>query len=128
METSVLLSVKPEFAEQILSGEKRYEFRRALFKEEGISRVVLYASRPVQRIVGEFEIAELIALEKEELWRRTKQYAGIGKGYFDRYFLGKVTAFAISIKNVIRYPQPVPLQKVCPSNRPPQSFRYLRDG
>ncbi len=31
-----LLSVKPEYAEKILSGEKIYEFRRRIFKRKDV--------------------------------------------------------------------------------------------
>ena len=31
-----LLSIKPEFADKIFAGTKRYEFRRAVFKKEGV--------------------------------------------------------------------------------------------
>jgi len=54
----VLLSIKPKYAEMILSGEKKYEFRRAIFKKPGISKVVIYASSPVSKVIGEFEITQ----------------------------------------------------------------------
>jgi hypothetical protein len=53
---SVLLSIKPEFVEKIFSGLKKYEFRRVIFKSKSVSRVVIYASSPVQRVVGEFAV------------------------------------------------------------------------
>ena len=31
----ILLSIKPEFAEKIFSGSKKYEFRRRIFKAPG---------------------------------------------------------------------------------------------
>ena len=51
----VLLSIKPEFADKIFNGTKKYEFRRSIFKEN-IKIIVVYVSYPVQEIVGEFEI------------------------------------------------------------------------
>lgn len=30
----VLLAIKPEFVEKIFSGEKKYEFRKVVFKKE----------------------------------------------------------------------------------------------
>lgn len=43
----VLLSIKPEFVEKIFSGEKLYEYRKAAFKNEGISSIVIYSTMPV---------------------------------------------------------------------------------
>jgi predicted transcriptional regulator len=125
MQTSVLLSIKPEFVEKIFSGAKRYEFRRVIFKSKNVSRVVVYASSPVQRVVGEFEVGGILALEAKKLWHQTKKYSGIAKRYFDGYFADKETAYAIKIKSVKRYSTPISLQELRPSARPPQSFMYL---
>ena len=69
----VLLSIKPEYAEKILSGEKRYEFRRALFKNPEIKKVVIYATSPIKKVIGEFDIECILTLELEDLWRKTKK-------------------------------------------------------
>ena len=42
-----LLSIKPEFADMIFAGTKRYEFRRAIFKRNDLEGVLVYASSPV---------------------------------------------------------------------------------
>lgn len=127
MQTSVLLSIKPEFVSKIFSGQKRYEFRRAIFKSASVSRVVVYASSPVQRVVGEFEIGEILQLCKCELWRRTEKHSGIEKHYFDEYFNGRTTGFAIRILSPHQYATPVRLSAFCNTDRPPQSFMYLED-
>ena len=126
MQTSVLLSIKPEFAEKIFSGLKRYEFRRVIFKSKNVSKVVVYASHPVQKVIGEFEVGSVLALNRRQLWQQTRQFAGIAKAYFDAYFADKDLAYAIEIKSTKRYRSPVNLNNICPSARPPQSFMYLR--
>ena len=125
MQTSVLLSIKPEFVEKIFAGLKRYEFRRVIFKSKDVEKVVVYASHPVQRVVGEFEVGGILALNRSQLWRQTKRYSGIAKTYFDAYFADSETAYAIKIKDVKKYPRPFALEYLCPSARPPQSFMYL---
>jgi len=121
------LSIKPEFAEKIFSGRKRYEFRRVIFRSASVSKVVVYVSSPVQKVVGEFEVDGVLALERRQLWQRTKDFAGIAKSYFDEYFADKQTAYAIKIKGPRRYPTPMRLERFWPTIRPPQSFRYLPD-
>lgn len=125
MQTSVLLSIKPEFVEKIFSGLKRYEFRRVIFKSKNVSKVVVYASHPVQRVVGEFEVGGILALSRHQLWQQTRQFSGIAKAYFDEYFADKETAYAIKINRAKRYSRPMTLENLCPSARPPQSFMYL---
>jgi len=75
----VLLSIKPEFAEKIFNGTKKYEFRRTVFKNQDIKTVVVYASSPVQKVIGEFEIEEIISDQLQALWKQTKKYAGINE-------------------------------------------------
>jgi len=125
MQTTVLLSIRPEFVEKIFAGLKRYEFRRVIFKSKAVSRVVIYASSPVQRVVGEFQVGEILALSRNQLWQHTKDYAGIAKAYFDEYFCGKRMAYAIRIKTARRYVEPISLRHAYPFARPPQSFMYL---
>lgn len=125
MQTCVLLSIKPEFAEKIFSGMKRYEFRRVLFKSKTVSKVVVYASSPIRRVIGEFQVDGILALGASQLWERTKQHSGIEKDRFDSYFADKSTAYAIKIKSPRRYSKPLRLESVCDTNRPPQSFCYL---
>jgi predicted transcriptional regulator len=125
MQTSVLLSIKPEFVEKIFNGLKKYEFRRVLFRSKSVSRVVVYASSPLQRVVGEFEVGGIIALQTWKLWQLTKRHSGIKKDYFDDYFRGRETGFAIKIKCPQRYTMPISLQHLCHAARPPQSFMYL---
>jgi predicted transcriptional regulator len=71
MPTRVLLSVKPQFAEAILAGRKTFEFRRALFRRPDIETVVLYASSPTCKVVGEFTIDEVLSLALDALWETT---------------------------------------------------------
>ncbi len=121
----VLLSIKPEFAEKIFDGTKRYEFRRSIFKEENITKVIVYASSPLQQVIGEFEIADIFSLNPKALWKKTKRYSGISEKYFFNYFYDKEIGHAIKIKNVKRYRKPLSLKENF-NTIPPQSFSYIR--
>ena len=52
----ILLSIKPEFVEKIISGEKKFEFRKSLPKRDGITTVVVYSTMPVGKVIGEFKV------------------------------------------------------------------------
>lgn len=120
----VLLSIKPEFVEKIFSGTKKYEFRRSVFKNPDVKTVVVYASSPVQRVVGEFEIGNILNDELSALWEKTKEYAGISEDFFFSYFDEKENGYAIEIKKVKKYKQPQCLRETY-NTTPPQSFTYL---
>jgi len=119
----VLLSVKPEFANKIFEGVKRFEFRRTIFKEK-VNTVLVYASSPTKKVIGEFEIDEIINDSLDNLWRRTKKYAGIGKEYFYTYFADKEHGYAIKIKKITKYNRPLCIKKDLKLT-PPQSFVYV---
>ena len=121
---SVLLSIKPAFAEKILSGEKRFEFRRVM-PMQTVERVVIYASSPVCQIVGEFAVRGVITARPAELWRLTRSHAGISKAYFDAYFVGREEAHAFEVEKARRYDEPIDPRKVVQTFRAPQSFVYL---
>ena len=116
MSVKVLLSIKPEFVEQIASGAKCFEYRRVLYKRTGIKRIVVYASSPVCRIVGEIEVGELLTDTPEALWERTKEKSGISE---------RSHAHAIEIKAFHPYRTPKRLADKYPNTTPPQSFCYL---
>lgn len=127
MQISVLLSVKPRFANAILDGAKSFEFRRLLFRKREVKRVVIYASSPVQKVIGEFQVEEVLSMEPEELWSVTCHAAGLEKEKFDEYFAGRGTAHALRVSRPQRYPEPLDLMSVCGIRRPPQSFQYIAE-
>lgn len=122
---SVLLSIKPEFVAKIFSNEKQYEFRKVIFKNKQVKDVVIYASSPVSKVVGEFKIAKILADTPDKVWGLTKDKAGITKSYFDKYFKGKQVAYAIKIKQATQYDKLIDLQDLG-IKRAPQSFMYLK--
>lgn len=120
----VLLSIKPEFAERIFDGTKKYEFRKAIFKNPNVKTVVVYASSPVQQVIGEFEIEDILSDDPAGLWEKTKEFSGISEEFFFDYFELRETGFAIKVKKPKRYKKALNLQTAFNAT-PPQSFRYL---
>lgn len=120
----VLLSIKPEYADLIFSGEKKYEFRRIVFKNPDVDTVVVYASAPTSKVIGEFEIAGIISATPKQLWQTTKKHAGVDEIFFFDYFAEKAIAYAIQVKNPIRYRKALDIRKRY-ALAPPQSFAYL---
>ena len=96
----VLLSIKPEYAYKIFEGKKRFEFRRVIFKNPNIKTVVVYASSPVQKVIGEFEIDNILSSNPTEIWKKTKKYTGISEDCFNEYFADREIAHAIKISRI----------------------------
>ncbi|EDU31272.1 ASCH domain-containing protein [Escherichia coli] len=121
----VLLSIKREFAEKILNGTKRFEFRKGIFKNPQISTVVIYATMPLGKVVGQFRIESILSDEPESLWKKTEKHAGISKQFYDSYYSGREKAYAIKIGEVERYKEPIPISALGSNIKPPQSYLYL---
>lgn len=120
----VLLSIKPEFADKIFCGAKRYEFRRTIFKRSDIKKVVVYASAPISMVIGEFDIEDILVDDVMKLWDQTKKFAGITQEYFFSYFNGCDNGYAIKVRKTMKYPRPYCIESRF-GVKPPQSFVYI---
>lgn len=121
----IILSIKPEYAEKILTGKKRFEFRKSKFSEGSVNSILIYATLPVGKVIGEFEISQVLVDKPEKIWQLTKEAAGIRRSFFDSYFRDRKTAVAIQVGKVTRYEVPLALSHFGESMTAPQSFRYL---
>lgn len=122
---NVILSIKPEFVEKIFSGEKRYEYRKVLFKQK-VDTVYIYASRPISKIVGEFKIGEIICDTPENIWKLTKEQSGVTKKFFDKYYKGKEKGVALKIKEYKEYEEGLNPESLITNFKVPQSFIYTK--
>lgn len=122
----VLLSIKPEFVEEIFSGKKRYEYRKRVFKRE-IESVVIYASKPVGKIVGEFTIKSILEESPQEIWDKTQKFSGVSKEFFFEYFGDRDEAYAIEIDKIRIYQEPIDPYQGSEKFVAPQSYKYLSE-
>ena len=120
----VFLSIHPQHAESILAGTKRYEFRRV--PPRNATRLLLYATTPVQRVVGSAEVVRVLTDSPARLWERCAHGAGVSFELFRDYFAGRSQAFAIEVTKAARLRHPVP-PSMLGAFQVPQSYRYL-DG
>ena len=98
----VLLSIKPKFAEKILNWKKLYELRKIFTKKE-ITKVIIYESAPISRVVWEFEVEKVLYEPITQLWDHTKDFSQVNKEFFDSYFKWKEFWYAIKLKNPRKY-------------------------
>lgn len=123
--TKVLLSIRPEFAKEIFDGNKDFEYRKVIFRRPEVSTVVVYASAPTRRVIGEFKVAGIHECSPEALWRLTSEASGISEDQYRAYFRGRARAYAIEIGDRLLYPKPKNIEDEY-GVRPPQSFMYVQ--
>jgi predicted transcriptional regulator len=111
------------YADAILLGVKRFEYRRKIFHHPVVTAYI-YSSSPVQKIVGEFCIESIVENDPQSVWAKTKRWGGVDKKLFDAYFQGCKVAYALQVGSVKMYNQAQSLLGMFGINRPPQSFCY----
>ena len=119
-----LLAIKPRFADAIMGGSKRVEFRKTLFSQPP-RIVVLYASAPVKQVVAYFTVAYIKQLTPLGLWRQFREHGGIEYHEFASYYGTAARGVAIGVGDVSLLGTPVELSDLHPTLTVPQSFRYL---
>lgn len=123
---AILLSIKPEFVEKILSGEKKYEYRKKLCKES-VEKIYIYATAPIKMVVGEAVITGKKRLNKDKLWEETQTQSGITKEFYDKYFLNCEEGSAYCLGQVTKYEKGKSLQEFG-VKAAPQSFAYYSES
>jgi len=56
----------------------------AIFKNPDVTTVVVYASAPTSRVIGEFEISSILSDSPQQLWQATKRHAGVDETFTER--------------------------------------------
>lgn len=122
---SVLLSLHPRHAQKILSGEKRLEFRRSWASRE-VSRVVIYVTVPVKKIVAIATVKEVHYGSPTALWDLAKKIGGgLTRRELYDYLAGREAGYAIELEDVKQFVPALETHQIFNDFRPPQSFSYL---
>lgn len=120
----ILLSIHPKFADKILNGEKKYEFRKVKAKQVP-DKILIYSTSPISLVIGEAEIEDILIDTPNTIWKKTSDYSGIEESFFHDYFKNKEKAVAYQLTNVVKYKQPKTLKEFG-INSAPQSFVYVQ--
>jgi len=119
----ILLSIKPEYSKRIISGEKKFEYRKRL-PQKNITKIIIYSSAPEKKVIGEVQVLETMSMSKSELWEATKENAGISYKKYEEYFLDSERAFAYKLGKVSIYSPQKTLEDLG-VRQAPQSFIYV---
>ena len=120
----VLMPIKPKYANQILDGTKKFEYRKSKIRKNNVHSIIIYATAPVKKVIGEVEILDIIEDTPENIWNQTHEHGGIAKEDYDKYFKGKNIAVAYVLGKTKRYSKEKTLAKfdICYY---PQSYVYV---
>jgi len=121
-----LFSIHRVYCDRILSGEKRYEFRKRCpeWMRPGCE-VALFSSDSPETLLALFEVGEILSGSPEEIWQRTCTAGGIEHDAYLRYYESRTNAFAFEIRNVRRIADGKTVAGLPGLNGVPHSFTRL---
>lgn len=122
--STILMSIKPEYVNKIFSGEKKYEYRKRICKKQ-IDKIIVYSSSPIQKVVGELIIKQVLYDNKNTIWNKTNLYGGISKECYDKYYKNCDNAVAYEIEKAVLYDKPKDLKDFNIITAP-QSYIYIK--
>ena len=120
----IMMSIKTDYANKIFDGIKLYELRKNSLKEN-VDTIIVYSSGKVKKVVGEFKIEKIIKDTPDKIWDLGEEVLGIDKKSFYDYFKNSEYAYAIKVKDIIKYNLPKDLSDFG-IKKAPQSFCFIK--
>mgnify|MGYP000037102830 CR=1 FL=1 len=131
MDKYILLSIQPKIVQEIIDGDKTFEFRKKfpnITENSQINKkVVIYSSTPTMQIIGSFVIGSYYHSDFNLLMEKvnaTNEY----KKRISNYFTDKTSCHALEITKLKIYKKPLELNYLRENFKgfvPGQSYRYL---
>lgn len=122
---TIILSIHPNHIEKILSGDKRYEYRKRI--PQDINYIIVYATAPTKKVVAIIEIDMVIKDTPQNIWDVTQSESGVSYEFFMNYFNGVSTAYAIKFRNIYRLSTPIDITAIDGVKSAPQAYIYVND-
>lgn len=127
MSKVIILSIKPEFSDQIFEGTKKIELRKSKPNVQEGDIVVVYNTLPDKAFVGICKVNEVIQSTPDEIWDNYSSDLGIDKKRYFEYYLGRDKAVGLKIDGFRKFKNRISLDTVrqfLPDFSPPQTFKY----
>ena len=129
--SQAIFSLKPQYARLVLSGDKTVELRNRIVRLKPRTRIWIYATRPVGRIVGVAEIELVVHARPAEIWRRFGEEICVDKNGFDSYIGDRERVSALVLGAVEELAGSMTLDRIRRAVRgfqPPQFYARVPAG
>lgn len=126
MSDNILISIKPALVEAIVSGQKRYEYRKS-FPPFRVKNLVIYSTYPVQKIVCVAEALSMRENSVSAIWEATGSGAGVSHETYLEYFGNRWKACAYELGRISLFPVPLTPQAIDTTLAVPQSYNQISD-
>lgn len=117
-----MIALRPQYWEMCRAGSKIWELRKVTHSPRCVDGLVIYATAPVSRIVGEVDLVGTHVGYVDDVWEIVKTGCGITRDQYDQYYHNQETAIAYRLGNVWEYSPSLDARFA------PQGYKYLRQG
>lgn len=122
----ILLSLKPKYWNEIISGKKEVELRRK-FTRMDTTHCIVYVGRPVSGIQGIISIKKTVKDSIKNIKNTYLKASGITETEYDTYAKDSESLTAIIFERVTVFKNVINLSEIN-MNRPPQNYLYLNSS
>lgn len=98
----LLMSIKPQWVDAIVAGDKTYELRRRAPRIQEPTPAIIYSSKPDCCIRAKCFAEEVLVGHPEFIWEKVGERTGVTRDLFNTYFAGLDNAHAIRLSRVVR--------------------------
>lgn len=120
--TLAMIALRPQYWDMYRDGSKIWELRKVTHSPRCVDGLVIYATAPVSRIVGEVDLVSTHSGYLDQMWTLVKGACGITRDQYDLYYRDQEIAIAYRIGDVYEYAPSLGVLF------PPQGYRYLYLG
>jgi predicted transcriptional regulator len=127
MQRDALISIRPTFADAILSGSKTVELRKRIPSITAGMRLWIYSTKPVGALVGTADVEAIERGSPDDIWATHHAKAGVCRAQYDAYYGEATVAYGITLANV-QNGRPVDidiLRTIRPRFHPPQVMSFI---
>lgn len=122
---TIIISMAPKSAEALFDNPEKNVVFYKVTPANKVLRVIVYATAPVKKVVGEFDLQEIKIAATSTIWKNFSKASVISKKEYDSYYEGKEKAHAMISKKTYKYRNPKDLSDYNMS-KGPSGFQYLK--
>lgn len=121
----IMISASPKHADILLDDPNKKVFFYKVTPVNKVKRVLIYATAPVQGVIGEFDLEKIDIKAVSTIWKNYGASSVLTKKEYDEYYKDKKEAHAMISKEAFRYSKPKKLEDFN-MKKGPSGFQYLK--
>lgn len=128
--TDALISIKPEFVDKIVNGQKTVEIRTRKVQLDKNSKLWIYTTLPKGSVQVLTYVKHVDFGHPTTIWSKYGSSIGISRKTFDQYVNGSKSISAIVTEGTCKLPYEISLQNIrsiVPDFQPPQFIKRMDD-